>query len=901
METPTTPRSTLNPPVFYTSAALILALVLFTVLLQEEAQSLFNHVQQWIITNASWFYVLAVALILISVVFLAVSRYGDIKLGPDHSRPDYRNTTWFAMLFSAGMGIGLMFFGVAEPVMHFTTPPVGEPNTVQAAKEAMKLTFFHWGLHAWAIYAIVALILAFFSYRHGLPLTLRSALYPLIGERIYGPIGHAVDIFAIIGTVFGVATSLGYGVLQINSGLHHLFGWPVNQTVQIALIAATCGLATLSVASGLDRGIRILSELNLSLAVILLLFVLVLGPTVFLLQTYVQNTGAYLSDIVNKTFNLYAYEPTDWIGGWTLLYWGWWLSWSPFVGLFIARISRGRTIREFVCGVLFVPAGFTLLWMTVFGDTAIHMVLQEGFTQLAEVVNQDSSVALFAFLEHFPLGSVISLVAVLMVVVFFVTSADSGALVVDMLASSGKDHSPLWQRIFWSVLMGVVAIALLLADGLKALQTATIASALPFSIVLLASIWGLFKALHLDATKRGIRYQALTFSRPTTRSGASEGDGWQRRLRNIAMFPRRSHVNRFITDVARPACEDVAAELRKQGYEVQVQDGEDGRVRLEVSHGGEVDFIYEVRPRAFTTPSFVMRDTEDSSESRKYFRAEVHLQEGGQDYDIMGWSRDGVIGDILDQYERHMISRRGGGWGWGGRPMAAPSPFRLLDLLRGDDHPVPVRRHRQADLGLGGGMLLDHAVDLLHVLGLAVDPQVHAVFRGAVEQHVTVAVRGIAGDQDRPLPAVDVGEDRSLLAGHPGRRGPQVGGHLQVEVGLGIVLALGDLLARGGQLAGLAVLQQGGDADDVLRLGVVAIPGVRRDHPHQFLVGRADHVDLDAVFHQLVVQLALAAEHARRLDVERGELVAVVIGGGDRLAVGHQFVDIALQFPEGEA
>lgn len=360
METPTTPRSTLNPPVFYTSAALILALVLFTVLLQEEAQSLFNHVQQWIITNASWFYVLAVALILISVVFLAVSRYGDIKLGPDHSRPDYRNTTWFAMLFSAGMGIGLMFFGVAEPVMHFTTPPVGEPNTVQAAKEAMKLTFFHWGLHAWAIYAIVALILAFFSYRHGLPLTLRSALYPLIGERIYGPIGHAVDIFAIIGTVFGVATSLGYGVLQINSGLHHLFGWPVNQTVQIALIAATCGLATLSVASGLDRGIRILSELNLSLAVILLLFVLVLGPTVFLLQTYVQNTGAYLSDIVNKTFNLYAYEPTDWIGGWTLLYWGWWLSWSPFVGLFIARISRGRTIREFVCGVLFVPVGFTL-------------------------------------------------------------------------------------------------------------------------------------------------------------------------------------------------------------------------------------------------------------------------------------------------------------------------------------------------------------------------------------------------------------------------------------------------------------------------------------------------------------------------------------------------------------
>ncbi len=370
--------STINPPVFFTSAVLILLLVLYATLFQEHAQGVFEAVQQWIITNASWFYILSVALILICVVFLAISRYGDIKLGPDHSEPDYRNKSWFAMLFSAGMGIGLMFFGVAEPVMHFINPPVGDPNTVAAAREAMNITFFHWGLHAWAIYAMVALILAYFSFRNGLPLTLRSALYPLIGERIYGPIGHAVDIFAILGTVFGVATSLGYGVLQINSGLNQLFDLPINTTVQVILIAVTCTLATLSVASGLDKGVRILSEVNLGLAAILMLFVLTVGPTVFLLQAYVQNTGAYLSDIVSKTFNLFAYEPTDWIGGWTLLYWGWWLSWSPFVGLFIARISRGRTIREFVCGVLFVPAGFTLLWMTVFGDSAIHMILHGG-------------------------------------------------------------------------------------------------------------------------------------------------------------------------------------------------------------------------------------------------------------------------------------------------------------------------------------------------------------------------------------------------------------------------------------------------------------------------------------------------------------------------------------------
>ena len=643
--------SSLNRPVFFGSALLILALVLYSVLLPEHAQEKFAWLQSWIIDKASWFYVLTVALILICCVFLAVSRYGDLKLGPDHSQPEYRNTTWFAMLFSAGMGIGLMFFGVAEPLMHFTAPPVGEAGTAQAAREAMKLTFFHWGLHAWAIYAIVALILAFFCFRHDLPLTLRSALYPLIGERIHGPIGHAVDTFAILGTVFGVATSLGYGVLQINSGFHHLFGLPVSTPVQIGLIAAICALATLSVASGLNKGIRLLSELNLALAVFLLLFVLVLGPTVFLLKTFVQNSGAYLSEIVSKTFNLYAYEPTDWIGGWTLLYWGWWLSWSPLVGLFIARISRGRTIREFVCGVLFVPAGFTLLWMTVFGDTAIHMILHGGVRELAAVVDQDSSLALFAFLEHFPWSTTVSLVAVLMVVVFFVTSADSGALVVDMLASGGRTATPLWQRLFWSILIGVVAIALLLADGLKALQTATIASALPFSIVLLAAIWGLLRALKLDATKRGVRFQALNGSRPLAR----QHGGWQRRLRNLAMFPRRAHVTRFIDEVVQPACQAVAEELRKQGLPATVESGADGRVRLAVAHGSETDFSYEVRPRAFAQPSFALRDTgDDSNEERKYFRAEVHLREGGQDYDVMGWVREAVIDDILDQYEKHM-------------------------------------------------------------------------------------------------------------------------------------------------------------------------------------------------------------------------------------------------------
>lgn len=643
------PKVVINPPVFFGSAGIIMVILALTLAFKQESQQLFAKVQEWIVINASWFYILAVALILMAAVFCMVSRYGNIKLGPDHSQPDYSNVTWFAMLFCAGMGIGLMFFGVAEPLMHTLQPPVGDASTAAAAREAMQITFFHWGLHAWAIYAMVALILAFFAFRHGLPLTLRSALYPLIGERIYGPIGNAVDIFAIIGTIFGVATSLGFGVLQINSGLNYLFGIPVGVPEQVILIMVTTALATLSAASGLDKGIRRLSELNMILAVALMLLILFLGPTVFLIKAYVQATGTYLSGIVSKTFNLYAYEPTEWLGGWTLFYWGWWLSWSPFVGMFIARVSRGRTIREFIAGVIFLPAGFTFLWMTVFGESAISMYLQDGLTSLADTVQNDNSLALFAFLEQFPFSSFLSGLAIVMVVIFFVTSADSGALVVDMLASGGKEHTPIWQRIFWSVAAGLVAIVLLLADGLQALQTATIASALPFSVILLASVWGLLKALSLDITKRGTYYR--THLAP--RTGASS-DNWQQRLRTMMMFPRRTHVTRFVTDVVQPACEAVAAELRDRNVDVKVVQDDNGRIRMEVLHGDEVDFVYEVRPRAYVQPAFAFRDTEDEREDRKYFRAEVHLQEGGQNYDIMGWSRDAIISDILDQYEKHL-------------------------------------------------------------------------------------------------------------------------------------------------------------------------------------------------------------------------------------------------------
>lgn len=642
--------SSISKPVFFSSAGILLFLAFIVSVFHEKSLQAFELVQNWIVDDVGWFYILVVAVILLLTVFCMFSRFGDIKLGPDHSTPDYSTLTWFSMLFSAGMGIGLMFFGVAEPLMHTLAPPVGIAGTPEAAREAIRITFFHWGFHPWAIYGIVALSLAFFSYRYGLPLTLRSALFPLIGDRIYGPIGNAVDIFAVVSTVLGVATSLGFGVLQINSGLNHLFGVPVGTGVQVLLIAGATGLAAISVSLGLDTGVRRLSELNIILAISLMLFVLLLGPTVFLIQAYVENTGAYLSEIVGKTFNLYAYEKTDWLGGWTLLYWGWWLSWSPFVGMFIARVSRGRTIREFIAGVILLPTAFTFLWMTVFGDSAIDLVMNQGFQDIADATLKDNSLALYVFLEHFPFSTVLSMLAALMVLVFFITSADSGALVVDMLASGGNTNTPVWQRFFWAAAMGGMAIALLLADGLQALSTATLASALPFSVVLLFVMWGLVKALRADVMKRDTHTQLHLAPR---HSGSTVHD-WERRVRNLLTYPRRRHIQRFMDEVVAPAFEEVATALNKQGATTRI-DQNNERVALHVGHDDELDFVYKVRPEAYLLPSFVDNDEDDDDQTeRKYFRAEVHLREGGQNYDIMGWNRQEVIDDILDQYERHL-------------------------------------------------------------------------------------------------------------------------------------------------------------------------------------------------------------------------------------------------------
>jgi choline/glycine/proline betaine transport protein len=639
-----------NPPVFFGSAALILALLLAGVFVPERFDMIAQAVQDWIVRTFGWLYVAAVAGFLILAVGLALSPMGDVKLGPDHAEPEFSNVSWFAMLFSAGMGIGLMFFGVAEPLMHFSSPPVGEGGTVAAAREAMIITFFHWGLHAWAIYAIVGLALAYFGFRRGLPLTLRSALYPLIGERIHGGIGHAVDILAILGTLFGVATSLGFGVTQINAGLGYLLGWGESVPLQVVLIIVITAIATLSVVSGLDVGIRRLSELNIILAALLLVFVFVTGPTVFLLSATIQNTGAYFADLVYRTFNLYAYQPNDWIGGWTLFYWAWWIAWSPFVGMFIARISRGRTVRQFVIGVLLVPAGLTFLWFTVFGDTALSFVLAGNGREILTATQENSALALYALLHALPLSTAGSILATILVVTFFVTSSDSASLVIDTIAAGGVEDAPVWQRIFWAGLEGAAAAVLLLAGGLAALQTASITFALPFVLVMIVVSIGLWRGLRDDVRRRrGLAQAAMT-------QIGSTGISWRQRLASIVTFPSHAQVSRFLAEVVLPAMQTVAAELGSRGVEATVEPAEE-QVALRVPQNGALDFEYAVHIRGFEAPAFALNQLADPDRAAHgYCRAEVHLKEGSQDYDVYGMTREQLVHDIVAHYERHMYT-----------------------------------------------------------------------------------------------------------------------------------------------------------------------------------------------------------------------------------------------------
>jgi choline/glycine/proline betaine transport protein len=487
------------------SAGIIVAMVIFTVLNVDLANVVYETIKYWITSTLGWYYVSVVSIILFFTFWLMFSKYGDLKLGAEDEKPEFSTFSWFCMLFSAGLGLGLLYWSVAEPIYHFQENPFIEiagiePLTEEAAQVAIRLTLFHWGLHGWAVYVLVGLTLAYFAYRKGLPLAMRSALYPVLGEKIYGPYGHAADLLAVFGTVFGLATSLGLGATAVNAGFERLFGFELSITNQLILIAVITVVGTLSAVSGVGRGVRILSELNIWLSLLLLLLFLFMGPTGYLLGLYVTSIGDYLWNVIPMGFWTDPDPNRDWQSWWTIFYWGWWVAWCPFVGIFIARISRGRTIREFVWGVMIAPSLLTFLWMCIFGGNALFMELH-GAGGVVDAVNQDYSLGLFKTIEQlFPPAYVWSVAALttFLLISWFVTSSDSGTLVICTMLSMGDEHPPQRFRVFWGLGEGFVAGVLLLAGGLQALQSASIAAGVPLTVILLFMMYGLVKTLRED-------------------------------------------------------------------------------------------------------------------------------------------------------------------------------------------------------------------------------------------------------------------------------------------------------------------------------------------------------------------------------------------------------------------
>lgn len=511
----------LHPQVTFWSAGFLLLFIGLTLAFSSAANDFFGDMLSFIAEYFGWFYILVANVFVIAVLVFAFSKYGRIRLGGQYAKPEFSDFSWYAMLISAGMGIGIMFWSVAEPIYHYEAPSPYfniEGSTPQAEEAAMVTTFFHWGIHPWSIYALVSLALAFFTFNRGLPLTMRSVFYPLLKEKIYGPWGNAIDTISVIATLFGLATSLGFGVQQVAAGSNFLFGSPDTTWFQVALICAITGLATMSVVAGLDGGVKRVSQINLYLAGVFLTFILIVGPTLFILGFFLDSTGAYLREFPGLSLWTEAISGGEWQSGWTIFYWGWWISWAPFVGMFIARVSKGRTVREFVIGVVLVPSLLTFFWMAAFGGTALK-TQADGVRDVASAVNANVATALFDLLEAFPFTFVTSLVGIILVVSFFVTSSDSGSLVVDHLTSGGKLESPVPQRVFWALMEGAVAAALLIGGGLQALQSAAVATGLVFACVLLVAIYSTKTAFDNELLFIDARMPVP----PTARLAAEEG------------------------------------------------------------------------------------------------------------------------------------------------------------------------------------------------------------------------------------------------------------------------------------------------------------------------------------------------------------------------------------------
>jgi choline/glycine/proline betaine transport protein len=643
-------------PVFITSFAGVCLITLWAIVAPTNAESVIGDLVGRVGTGFGWFYVALATVIVGFVIFLGASRYGSIRLGPDHSRPEFSTFAWASMLFAAGIGTDVMFYSVIEPVSQYTAPPVGEPGTVDAAREATVWTLFHYGVTGWAMYALMGLALAYFSYRKNLPLAVRSALYPVFGKRIDGPLGHAVDTAAVLGTIFGVATSLGIGVVFLNVGLNVIFGVPVGTGAQAALAVLAVTVAAISATTGVDKGIRFLSQLNVLLALALAGWVLITGKTSFLLNAVVMNVGDFIRSFPAKSMETFAFTDTqEWMELWTLFFWAWWVAWASFVGLFLARISRGRTIRQFVLGTMVIPFSYIVMWISIFGNAAIDKV-RGGDEAFAEAAVDFTGVGFYDLLRDYPLADVVVFLAVVVGLLFYITSADSAALVMGNLCSELHDvqqDCAAWLRITWASATGLLTVAMLAVGGILALQYATIIMGLPFAFVLVLVMWGLFRSIRHEGRKaEGVRGISPLLS---ARTGSSEDNrkAWKARLARAINFVDDEAAAAYLGSTVEPALREVADELTTMGVAAAVSHGDvAGAPYAELSTAGdEGQFVYRVQVRRSPVPTYGGRMIGNRDQ---YARLEVHLVDGGQDYDVMGYTSEQVIHDCLDQYERHL-------------------------------------------------------------------------------------------------------------------------------------------------------------------------------------------------------------------------------------------------------
>nr|WP_314689557.1 BCCT family transporter [uncultured Haemophilus sp.] len=646
-------QTSFNPLVIGTTLFFVVLLVAMILIAPEQTQTLLNAAKSGIFANFSWFYVLAFSVFLGFLVILSVSSLGNIKLGNDEEEPEFGFLSWLAMLFAAGMGVGLMFFGVAEPLTHYLSD-ITTGIAEHKQQEALLHTLFHWGIHAWAVYGTIALALAYFGFRYKLPLALRSCFYPLLKERINGKLGDLIDIMALLATLFGIITTLGFGASQLGAGLHQL-GWISENSfsLQMVVIVVVMSLAIFSAISGVGKGVKILSELNLTLAFCLLIFVLVAGPTLYLLSAFSDNIGTYLSNLVQLSFKTYVYEQehTAWFSGWTILYWAWWCSWAPFVGLFIARISKGRTIREFIFGVLVVPSLFGVLWFTVFGNTAIWLNDGEAAGTLGQMISSPETL-LFKFLDYLPLSGVTGLVSLVVISLFFITSADSGIYVLNNIASRDKSlTAPRWQAVMWGVLMSVVSIVLMQSGGLANLQAMTLLVALPFAMLMLLMCFSLWKGLNAD------KKYFDTKVNPT--SIFWTGDKWKERLEQMMNQTQEKDILRFLKHTVLPAMRELRQELIGK-YELSVQintlfEQDEPAVELVIQKESMRDFMYGVKSvgREVST-QLINDDNLPHIQHSMTYEPYTYFFDGRVGYDVQYMDQDELIADMLKHYERYL-------------------------------------------------------------------------------------------------------------------------------------------------------------------------------------------------------------------------------------------------------